>query len=95
MDFFFAKSRKPPASAIASSTVGELAITYDPGRDHLSQNVEFLAVDLLHHHRNFRLRNVILQLAGNVFFQPQGSESCGLDFPGQGKGDLPIRADRN
>src|SRR6202167_5137412 len=38
----------------------------------LSQNVEFLAVDLLNHDRNFRLRNKTLQLAGDIFFQLQG-----------------------
>ncbi len=47
----------------------------------LSKNVECLAVDLLHHHRNFWFRNEIFQLGGNIFFQFQGSEAGSLHFP--------------
>ena len=95
MDFCFAKSRNPPARAIASSTVAELLITIRARLIYLAQDVEFLAVDLLNDDRDFRFRNVVLQSGGNFLLQFQRSAAGGLNFSNQRQRDLSIRPYRD
>ena len=71
------------------STYGQLGFITMP------RTVEFLALDLLNNHRNFRLVDKVLQFRADLGFQLFWGPASRLDLADQRRGDSSIRAHRN
>ncbi len=63
---------------MASSTLAEFEIRYDPGFDDLTENVEALTPYLLNHHRDFRLGDVALKFGRDFLLELARGLSAGL-----------------